>query len=358
MNKATLDALRAGYKVCLEANNNFPVHDTSIPFDERVNTFASIIDTLGTGLIKKGWVENLIQRLHTLGPSNPLVFVAGPVFPFMPSTEWNKHYEQGDFERETTRVIKFLKQAGIPALDASTTKRPILAIAISDEYLRKPRDFEYCTKIAKLESARIPMCESTELAAGYMKGPALEKIDNFEHQLLAEYKADDRRLQVAKYILEELKTQVDNCEYAGRISLPIYSASKYNFFERDLNRVVEMLNAAGIRTEVGRAPKAFVVDVNFQDEADEREKDAALVAELRAAVKETGEPVPAIDSIISKLTNGTAHWLKGAAGIGLQNDDYKAQKPALVKFIEVASRHGLNVSMTPRKFGEYILIEW
>lgn len=174
------------------------------------------------------------------------------------------------------------------------------------------------------------LTEASDERSINMRNSALEKIGKFAQLLTEKYEPGDRRIKVGEYIVDEMKHQIDEGKYNGRLSLPFFTASKFDFFEPDLKPFAGLLNDAGIRTELSKAPKAFVIDVNFQDKSDEREMDDALISKIEAALSETGVDVPGINDILAKLRRGAEHWIDGGSGFGMSGEEFHSHKKCLL----------------------------
>ena len=132
-------ALKEGFQALCESMSD--TRQTELPFAERVNTFEEIINTLGTSLVDKTWISKLIEQMRTINQVNKYIILSGPKMLHLPVEQWNRNYEQGNFDRAEERVINFLHQAGIPAKKVGTGKSPAIAVAIDEDALSIAQHF-------------------------------------------------------------------------------------------------------------------------------------------------------------------------------------------------------------------------
>ena len=187
---------------------------------------------------------------------------------------------------------------------------------------------------------------------------ATDKVNRFAQRFIQEYEPGDRCTKVGRYITDELRKSISDGDFSGRIAVSIYGMSAIGMDIEVLRHITEIMNEAGIRTSTIKAPKAMVIQFNLQDASDESGKDSELAANIEAAVKEVGVPVPGIDSIITNLRNGTAHWSDGGSSIVVRPSEYNGNEDGYRKFFQAANRHGLTFSASPCKYGMYLYISW
>lgn len=206
--------------------------------------------------------------------------------------------------------------------------------------------------------ACLAMFESSESVTRTLKVAAAEKVNDFAQRFIQEYRPDDKCTKVGRYITDELRSSVSKGDFSGRIPVTIFGLSAIRMTPDELQPIVEIMNAAGIRASTFNAPKAVVIEFNLQDASDETEKDNMLIADIEAAANEVGVAIPGIDSIINKIKTGRAHWSSGETGIVIPNNEYIVRKDAFSMLFQAASRHGLKIATSPCKYGTFLTVSW
>jgi hypothetical protein len=200
--------------------------------------------------------------------------------------------------------------------------------------------------------------EASETITRALNLSATEKVNQFARQFIQEYEPADPCTKVGRYITDELRSSISNGDFSGRISVSIFGMSAIGMDIEVLRHITAIMNGAGIRTSIIKAPKAIVIQFNLQDASDESDKDSELAANIEAAVREVGVPVPGIDSIITNIRNGIAHWSDGGSSIVVRTSEYKDNEDGYRKFFHVANRHGLTFSASHCKYGMHLCISW
>lgn len=206
--------------------------------------------------------------------------------------------------------------------------------------------------------------EASETITRALNLSATEKVNRFARRFIQEYKPGDPCTKVGRYITDELQKSISNGEFSGCISVSIFrmsaifGMSAIGMGIEVLRHITEIMNEAGIRTSIIKAPKAMVIQFNLQDASDESDKDGELAANIEAAVREVGVPVPGIDSIVTNIRNGTAHWSDGGSSIVVRASEYEGNENGYRRFFQAANRHGLTFSASPCRHGMYLYISW
>jgi len=200
--------------------------------------------------------------------------------------------------------------------------------------------------------------EASETIMRALKLSATEKVNRFARRFIQEYEPGDPCTKVGRYITDELRKSISNGDFSGRIAVSVFSMSAIGMNIEVLRHITEIMNEAGIRTSIIKAPRATVIQFNLQDASDESDKDRELAASIEAAVREVGVPVPGIDSIIANIRNGTAHWSDGGSSIVVRANEYNGNENGYRKFFHAANRHGLTFSASPCRHGMYLYISW
>lgn len=212
--------------------------------------------------------------------------------------------------------------------------------------------------IAALRAGYKACLEASETITRALNLSATEKVNQFARQFIQEYEPGDPCTKVGRYITDELQNSISNGDFSGRISVSIFGMSAIGMDIEVLRHITEIMNEAGIRTSIIKAPKAMVIQFNLQDASDESGKDSELASNIEAAVREVGVPVPGIDSIVTNLRNGTAHWSNGGSSIVVRASEYKYNENGYRKFFQAANRHGLTFSTSPCRYGMCLNISW
>ena len=200
--------------------------------------------------------------------------------------------------------------------------------------------------------------EASETITRALNLSATEKVNQFARRFIQEYEPGDPCTKVGRYITDELQKSISNGDFSFRISVSIFGMSAIGMDIEVLRHITEIMNEAGIRTSIIKAPKAMVIQFNLQDASDESDKDSELAANIEAAVREVDVPVPGIDSIVTNLRNGTAHWSDGGSSIVVCASEYKDNENGYRKFFQAANRHGLTFSASPCRHGMFLYISW